>query len=45
MAERDLAYIDSLRVALIVLVVAHHAAQPYGPTGGAWPIAHPEQSA
>ena len=45
MAERDLAYVDSLRVALIVLVVAHHAAQPYGPTGGAWPIAYPQQSA
>ena len=34
-----LAGIESLRVLLICLVVAHHAAQPYGPTGGAWPVA------
>lgn len=27
-----------LRVILIILVVAHHAAQAYGPTGGDWPV-------
>ena len=30
-ARRRLAYLDNLRVALTVLVVAHHAAQAYGP--------------
>ncbi|MDB9527789.1 acyltransferase family protein [Oscillatoria sp. CS-180] len=29
---------DNLRVFLTMLVVAHHAAQPYGPTGGEWPL-------
>jgi peptidoglycan/LPS O-acetylase OafA/YrhL len=32
------AAIDNLRVLLTVLVIAHHAGQPYGPTGGQWPI-------
>ncbi len=45
MAARHLAHVDSLRVALIVLVLAHHAAQPYGPTGGAWPVTYPDHSA
>ena len=36
-----LAYVDKLRVALVMLVVAHHAAQAYGPTGGSWPITNP----
>ena len=40
-----LAFIDNLRVFLTMLVVAHHAAQPYGPTGGAWPIFNPERAA
>jgi glucans biosynthesis protein C len=31
-------FVDALRVVVIVMVVAHHAAQPYGPTGGAWPV-------
>jgi peptidoglycan/LPS O-acetylase OafA/YrhL len=30
-------------VALIVLVVAHHAGQAYGPTGGDWPVTEPER--
>ncbi|MEM8808493.1 MAG: hypothetical protein AAGF01_20950 [Cyanobacteria bacterium P01_G01_bin.38] len=33
-----LTFIDNLRIMLTMLVVAHHAAQPYGPTGGEWPI-------
>jgi hypothetical protein len=33
-----LAYLDSLKVLLTALVIAHHAGQAYGPTGGAWPI-------
>lgn len=39
--EGRMAYLDALRVAVIVWVVLHHAAQPYGPTGGDWPIADP----
>lgn len=31
-----MAFVDYLRVALTMLVIAHHAAQAYGPTGGAW---------
>jgi glucans biosynthesis protein C len=31
-------YLDNLRVALTVLIIAHHVAQAYGPTGGDWPI-------
>ncbi|MGF1520778.1 MAG: acyltransferase family protein [Leptolyngbyaceae cyanobacterium] len=40
-----LVFMDNLRVFLTVLVVAHHAAQPYGPTGGDWPIFNPERAA
>ena len=40
-----LPYIDWLRVLVISLVVAHHAAQAYGPTGGAWPVSEPERTA
>jgi len=37
MSERGtLFFIDNLRIALIVLVIAHHAGQAYGPTGGFW---------
>jgi peptidoglycan/LPS O-acetylase OafA/YrhL len=34
-------FLDNLRVALIVLVIAHHVGQAYGPTGGSWPIQVP----
>ncbi|MFK7881462.1 acyltransferase family protein [Roseobacter sp.] len=37
----QLYFVQWLRVILISLVVAHHAAQPYGPTGGEWPIDDP----
>jgi surface polysaccharide O-acyltransferase-like enzyme len=43
-AKTRLAYVDKLRVALVMLVVAHHAAQAYGPTGGGWPITNPTTS-
>jgi peptidoglycan/LPS O-acetylase OafA/YrhL len=36
-----LVFVQGLRVLLICLVVAHHAGQPYGPTGGEWPIDDP----
>jgi peptidoglycan/LPS O-acetylase OafA/YrhL len=39
MAEKNrLYYLDNLRVAVIILVIAHHVGQAYGPTGGWWPI-------
>lgn len=31
-------FLDNLRVFLIILVIAHHVGQAYGPTGGWWPI-------
>jgi fucose 4-O-acetylase-like acetyltransferase len=34
-------FVDVLRVGVIVWVIAHHAAQAYGPTGGDWPITDP----
>ncbi|MBR8840243.1 MAG: acyltransferase family protein [Stigonema ocellatum SAG 48.90 = DSM 106950] len=37
-------FIDHVRVFLTVLVVAHHAGQPYGPTGGKWLIFNPERA-
>lgn len=37
-------FVDNVRVFLIMLVVAHHAGQPYGPTGGAWLIFNPERA-
>ncbi len=37
-----LLFLDNAKAALVVLVVAHHAGQPYGPTGGAWPLTHAE---
>ncbi|MFG6101999.1 hypothetical protein D0962_28950 [Leptolyngbyaceae cyanobacterium CCMR0082] len=40
-----LVFVDNLRVFLTMLVLAHHAAQPYGPTGGAWPIVNSEHAA
>lgn len=33
-----LAFVDVLRVLLISMVIIHHAAQAYGPTGGFWPV-------
>jgi hypothetical protein len=38
-------FVDYLRVGLTVLVIAHHAGQAYGPTGGTWPISNPTRSA
>ena len=40
-----LEYLDALKVLLTVLVTAHHAGQPYGPTGGRWPIFEAERAA
>lgn len=38
-----LAFLDNLKACLAALVVMHHAGQPYGPTGGAWPMFHAEK--
>ncbi len=43
-ASDRLVFADNLRVFLTVLVVAHHAGQAYGPTGGRWPVFEPERS-
>ncbi len=37
-ASKRLYYLDNLRVALTILVIAHHVGQAYGPTGGWWPV-------
>jgi len=37
-------FLDNLRVLLIMLVIAHHVGQAYGPTGGAWPISEPTRA-
>ena len=42
--RETLYYVDRLRVLVISLVVAHHAGQAYGPTGGAWPVFEDERS-
>jgi glucan biosynthesis protein C len=38
-------YLDNLRIALTVLVIAHHVGQAYGPTGGYWPVQEPARAA
>lgn len=37
-STRRLYFPDNLRVALTILLIAHHVGQAYGPTGGWWPI-------
>jgi glucans biosynthesis protein C len=44
-AARRLDYLDSLKLFLTILVIAHHAGQAYGPTGGRWPLFAPERAA
>lgn len=39
-----LAFLDNLKAYLAVLVVMHHAGQPYGPTGGQWAFFHVERA-
>jgi glucan biosynthesis protein C len=40
-ADGRMLFVDVLRVVVISWVIAHHAAQAYGPTGGDWPITDP----
>jgi peptidoglycan/LPS O-acetylase OafA/YrhL len=35
-ASTRIYFIDNLKILLAVLVILHHAAQPYGPGGGWW---------
>jgi fucose 4-O-acetylase-like acetyltransferase len=37
-SKSRIAYMDQIKVFLTCLVVAHHAAQAYGPTGGVWVV-------
>lgn len=37
--------IDRLRIGLTALVIAHHAGQAYGPTGGEWPVFEAQRAA
>lgn len=39
-----LVFVDVLRVAVIAMVIVHHAAQAYGPTGSVWPVTDPTGS-
>lgn len=43
-ASTRLYSLDRLKVALTMLVIAHHAGQPYGPPGGAWPVSNVQHS-
>jgi len=38
MQKDRIAYVDQIRIFLTCLVVAHHAGQAYGPTGGVWVV-------
>lgn len=44
MPTKRIVYIDVLRIFLTCLVVAHHAAQAYGPTGGVWVVNDPAKA-
>ncbi|ULQ55905.1 acyltransferase [Flavihumibacter rivuli] len=44
MQKNRIAYIDQIKVFLTCLVVAHHAAQAYGPTGGVWVVDDPHKA-
>jgi len=41
---KRLYYLDHLKVALTVLVIAHHASQAYALLSGSWPISNPTKS-
>jgi glucan biosynthesis protein C len=41
---KRLYFLDNLRIALTILVIAHHVGQAYGPTGGGWPIQELERA-
>ncbi len=37
-------YIDQIKIFLTCMVIAHHAAQAYGPTGGVWVVNDPSKA-
>ena len=41
--QSRMSFLDNLKACLAVLVVLHHAGQPYRPTGGSWPVMHAEK--
>ena len=41
--KKRLFFIDNSRIFLILLVIAHHVGQAYGPTGGWWAYQNPER--
>ena len=43
--KQRLHYLDHIKVALTVLVIAHHASQAYAPMSGSWVISNPTKSA
>lgn len=43
-ATARLLFTDNLKLMLTLLVIAQHAAQPYGPTTGSWPVANDERT-
>ena len=43
--KQRLHYLDHIRVALTVLVIAHHASQAYAPMSSSWLISNPTKSA
>src|SRR5579883_19745 len=38
LGEPRMAFLDALKVVLITMVIVHHAAQPYAPSAGVWPV-------
>ncbi len=42
---RRLYFLDNLRVVCMMVVIAHHAGQAYGPTGGFWPVMEVDRAA
>lgn len=45
MSTGRIVYIDVIKVFLTCMVVAHHAGQAYGPTGGVWPVTDSQSTA
>lgn len=43
-SSERVSYLDNLRLLLLLVVIVHHAAQPYAPTDGDWPVANAERS-
>ena len=40
-----LAFLDNLKILLMIIVISHHVGQAYGPTGGWWPVMEPARAA